>query len=244
MDAPILTSSTNVICVSSYKSQHQAFVAHTMQQIQQLEIQKQAVELNNQEQNEENHHNNSHFNNNFNDSFQDNMYDNFSNNQYGSESGDYTGNNASGNENSYDSQTFDQINIIPKRNSEIEEPDLSLLPNVNFSLPPPGFVPEPPLAFQNGLPDLSKPPPGFMPFTEVNNDDLMPSVPYFELPAGLMVPLVQVIYFVCLPFRVRKSYKQICFNVSLQIEICCLFCFAFTKKNTALTCIIPQLLNS
>lgn len=51
------------------------------------------------------------------------------------------------------------------------------------------------------LPDLSKPPPGF-PLPPVNNqvppevsmDELMPSVPYFELPAGLMVPLIKVSY--------------------------------------------------
>jgi calcium homeostasis ER protein len=51
------------------------------------------------------------------------------------------------------------------------------------------------------LPDLSKPPPGF-PLPPLNNqvppevamDELMPSVPYFELPAGLMVPLIKVRY--------------------------------------------------
>lgn len=189
----ILASSSNSYLVFSYKSQHQAFVAHTMQQIQQLEMQKQAVELSNQEQNDENNqqHNNSHFqSNNFNDNFQENVYDNFSNNQYGSDSGEnYAGNNNSGNDNSFDSQTFDQIQ---HQSTEVADPDLSHLPNVNFSQPPPGFVPEMPLAFQNGLPDLSKPPPGFPPFLEINNEDLMPSVPYFELPAGLMVPLVQV----------------------------------------------------
>ncbi|XP_063226601.1 LOW QUALITY PROTEIN: calcium homeostasis endoplasmic reticulum protein [Bacillus rossius redtenbacheri] len=49
------------------------------------------------------------------------------------------------------------------------------------------------------LPDLSKPPPGF-PLPPINNqgppevhmDELMPSVPYFELPAGLMVPLIKL----------------------------------------------------
>lgn len=120
---------------------------------------------------------------------------NSNNQQYGSESGDnYASNNSmSGNENSYDSQTFDQITGHKK--NDMEEPDLSNLPNVNFSQPPPGFIPHenlPFLAFQNGLPDLSKPPPGFIPFPEINNEDLMPSVPYFELPAGLMVPLIMV----------------------------------------------------
>lgn len=114
------------------------------------------------------------------------------NQQYGSESGDnfVSNNSMSGNENSYDSQIFDQMNNQKKQ--EIEEPDLSNLPNVNFSQPPPGFKPDTILAFQNGLPDLSKPPPGFIPFPEFNSDDLLPSVPYFELPAGLMVPLIMV----------------------------------------------------
>ncbi|XP_064604501.1 calcium homeostasis endoplasmic reticulum protein-like [Liolophura sinensis] len=56
----------------------------------------------------------------------------------------------------------------------------------DFSTPPPGMQ----------LPDLSKPPPGFPLATprlplppEV---DLTPSVPYYELPAGLMAPLVKL----------------------------------------------------
>lgn len=171
-----------------------------MQQIQQLEMQKQALDMQNNDHSNDNMNQQkmSNFQNNFNDqSFQQmgGYEQNFSNNQFGSESGDnYPSNNSiSGNENSYDSQTFDQI--TQNKNEKIEEPDLSNLPNVNFSQPPPGFAPqEPPLAFQNGLPDLSKPPPGFPPFPEINNEDLMPSVPYFELPAGLMVPLVQVNY--------------------------------------------------
>ncbi|XP_069703277.1 calcium homeostasis endoplasmic reticulum protein isoform X1 [Periplaneta americana] len=70
-------------------------------------------------------------------------------------------------------------------------------PEINFSQPPPGYLP----AFPPGLelPDLSKPPPGF-PLPPLNNqvppevalDELMPSVPYFELPAGLMVPLIKL----------------------------------------------------
>lgn len=73
----------------------------------------------------------------------------------------------------------------------------------------------PPSSFQ--LPDLSKPPPGFgppgppppgdgpgsmggalpppppqEPPPPPSEADLMPSVPYFDLPAGLMAPLVKV----------------------------------------------------
>ncbi|XP_050669104.1 calcium homeostasis endoplasmic reticulum protein isoform X2 [Leptidea sinapis] len=182
----------------NYQTQHQAFVAHTMQQIQQMEMQKHALELqNNHDTNKDSAPNsiqNSYQNNNFNDqNYSMGGYDQkLSNQHYGSDSGDnYPSNNSiSGNENSYDSQMFDQINH-PK-SEHTEEIDLPSLPNVNFSQPPPGFQPLESPPFQNGLPDLSKPPPGFLPFPEINNDDLMPSVPYFELPAGLMVPLIML----------------------------------------------------
>lgn len=50
------------------------------------------------------------------------------------------------------------------------------------------------------LPDLSRPPPNFIQNNfsiqpaqlDVISDDLLPSLPYYELPAGLMVPLVKV----------------------------------------------------
>lgn len=49
------------------------------------------------------------------------------------------------------------------------------------------------------LPDLSRPPPNFiqnsfsLPPTQVDiADDLLPSLPYYDLPAGLMVPLIKV----------------------------------------------------
>lgn len=43
-----------------------------------------------------------------------------------------------------------------------------------------------------GLPlvDFSKPPPGFP--VEEQKENLVPTVPYYELPAGLMAPLVKV----------------------------------------------------
>ncbi len=72
------------------------------------------------------------------------------------------------------------------------------------------------------LPDLSKPPPGFPPpgFPGMppggpprgphgppgpphGDQDLMPTVPYYDLPAGLMAPLVKVgLYFVSILFLV------------------------------------------
>lgn len=50
------------------------------------------------------------------------------------------------------------------------------------------------------LPDLSRPPPNFIQNNfsippvqpETTADDLLPSLPYYELPAGLMVPLIKV----------------------------------------------------
>lgn len=50
------------------------------------------------------------------------------------------------------------------------------------------------------LPDLSRPPPNFIQNNfslppvqpETTSDDLLPSLPYYELPAGLMVPLIKV----------------------------------------------------
>ncbi|XP_018394403.1 PREDICTED: calcium homeostasis endoplasmic reticulum protein [Cyphomyrmex costatus] len=70
--------------------------------------------------------------------------------------------------------------------------------DVNFSQPPPGWgVPanEPPPFSNVPLPDFSKPPPGFGPTPVIHEpsvEDLMPSMPYFELPAGLMVPLIKL----------------------------------------------------
>lgn len=58
--------------------------------------------------------------------------------------------------------------------------------NLQFSQPPPGYFP------QAIFPDFSKPPPGFVQKTEPLLEDLVPTQPYYDLPAGLMVPLVKV----------------------------------------------------
>lgn len=57
-----------------------------------------------------------------------------------------------------------------------------------FSQPPPGFYAPPPGMF----PDFSRPPPGFPPKPERQLEELMPTAPYYDLPAGLMVPLIKV----------------------------------------------------
>ncbi|XP_064626296.1 calcium homeostasis endoplasmic reticulum protein-like isoform X2 [Lineus longissimus] len=84
-------------------------------------------------------------------------------------------------------------------------------PPVNLNAPPPRVIGPGPGPGQGPgpgpgplplpLPDLSKPPPGFIPrlqaapppsFPPPQESDLTPNVPYFELPAGLMAPLVKL----------------------------------------------------
>ncbi|KAL1116523.1 hypothetical protein AAG570_004995 [Ranatra chinensis] len=65
---------------------------------------------------------------------------------------------------------------------------------INISQPPPGFMFPPP---NIELPDLTRPPPGFPAVApplppEVQPEDLLPSLPYYDLPAGLMVPLIKL----------------------------------------------------
>lgn len=202
--------------LEGYQSQHQAFVSHTLQQIQQLEIQKQAIEhqlsvapqmsqnqssnsgldtMVNQQQNQ---------NSNFQNSFNEQMYHQMGfdqqkfgdqNSGYGSENGDNfaSSNSQGGNENSFDGQNFDPNSDNNNLSSDCGDNEGGGNMQINFSQPPPGFFGDSNnslIAFQNGLPDLTKPPPGFPGFAEVCMEDLMPSVPYFELPAGLMVPLI------------------------------------------------------
>lgn len=54
----------------------------------------------------------------------------------------------------------------------------------DLSRPPPGFPPPPGFHPPPGAPPAGPPP--------LNEQDLMPTVPYYELPAGLMAPLVNV----------------------------------------------------
>lgn len=58
----------------------------------------------------------------------------------------------------------------------------------DLSKPPPGF---PPTVPQHGPALPPPPPPGGMPLLPMDMD-LTPSVPYYDLPAGLMAPLVRV----------------------------------------------------
>nr|XP_054763987.1 calcium homeostasis endoplasmic reticulum protein-like isoform X1 [Lytechinus pictus] len=66
-------------------------------------------------------------------------------------------------------------------------PNFALPPNIDFSKPPPGFMPGmefPPMP----MPPIAQPPPAQDP----NDPSLMPRVPYYDLPAGLMAPLVSL----------------------------------------------------
>lgn len=82
-------------------------------------------------------------------------------------------------------------NFILPMDPSIPPPILSQPPNgieIPFNQPPPGFFPPPGV-----FPDFSKPPPGFpAPLVPEVIEDLLPSVPYYDLPAGLIVPLIKV----------------------------------------------------
>uniref|UniRef100_UPI00358F7615 calcium homeostasis endoplasmic reticulum protein n=1 Tax=Myxine glutinosa TaxID=7769 RepID=UPI00358F7615 len=73
-------------------------------------------------------------------------------------------------------------------------------PAFQLGIPPPGL-----LEYAQAPPDFSKPPPGFptipppnmspkapLPTVDPNDPSLLPTVPYYELPAGLMAPLVKL----------------------------------------------------
>lgn len=83
-------------------------------------------------------------------------------------------------------------NFLPPIDPSVPPPNLAQPPNgmdIPFNKPPPGFFPPPPGIF----PDFSKPPPGFPPPPpQPEPEDLTPSVPYYDLPAGLIVPLIKV----------------------------------------------------
>lgn len=92
-----------------------------------------------------------------------------------------------------ENQDGNVTHVIPGMIPSQPPPDI----NINFTQPPPGFMPNfPPPGIE--LPDFSRPPPGFPgippppPPAEIMPDDLLPSLPYYDLPAGLMVPLINL----------------------------------------------------
>ncbi|XP_077291331.1 SR-related CTD associated factor 6 isoform X2 [Arctopsyche grandis] len=205
----------------NYQKQHQAFVTHTLQQIQQLEMQKQMMEQQQQQMNMSQmpppEQNNIPPPNQMQQQFgpvtpfTDPMFNQPPNQMPPYDQPSFCNNNQplfpqGGNEPpqipSYGSTngtdvvrydfdpTYGANNNTTSSTNNGEE-----VSHINLSQPPPGFFEGSlPPSFQNGLPDLSKPPPGFASATtpEICADDLLPSVPYFELPAGLMVPLIML----------------------------------------------------
>jgi len=64
------------------------------------------------------------------------------------------------------------------------------LPLPDLSRPPPGFPPGP--GFGSSAPPPQPPPLMSLPLKPPHDTELMPSMPYYDLPAGLMAPLVKV----------------------------------------------------
>uniref|UniRef100_A0A8D8RCX3 Calcium homeostasis endoplasmic reticulum protein n=1 Tax=Cacopsylla melanoneura TaxID=428564 RepID=A0A8D8RCX3_9HEMI len=110
--------------------------------------------------------------------------------------------------------SFSNLVSQPQSQAEAQKPPDSLPPlpggpppsSAVFHQPPPTHF-YPPTDLQ--LPDFSRPPPGFgppnmmgpgggaqgpapPPPAEIQREELMPSLPYYDLPAGLMVPLIKL----------------------------------------------------
>jgi len=66
------------------------------------------------------------------------------------------------------------------------------LPLPDLSKPPPGFPPGPGPGFGPAGPPPQPPPLMSLPLKPPKDTELMPSMPYYDLPAGLMAPLVKV----------------------------------------------------
>ncbi|KAF7279182.1 hypothetical protein GWI33_007591 [Rhynchophorus ferrugineus] len=180
-----------------YQSQHQAFVCHAMQQITDLEQQKQSLEQNQQQQQQQPQQQTQQ---------QPNQAPPATNNIIPLETIQATlqqtiqtlsqstaaATNQTPSQQTFPIATQNNADSYLAINPSVPPPNLATQPApINgmdnpFSQPPPGYFP-PSAVF----PDFSKPPPGFTPKPEVSVDELMPSAPYYDLPAGLMVPLVK-----------------------------------------------------
>lgn len=88
---------------------------------------------------------------------------------------------------------------MPPINTNLPPPIMNqpngMEPPIPFNQPPPGIPGFLPGVLPGGFPDFSKPPPGFpanLPPKQEIVEELLPSVPYYDLPAGLMIPLIKV----------------------------------------------------
>lgn len=214
------------VTFEGYQAQHQAFVCHAMQQIMDLQQQKQSLEHQQVVQPPQPSQNIPNSNasgiiplETIQASLQQtiqslsqtlgNAPPSQNSQQYAAMSNPPNPNDNFGQENFVQMNTsipppnLSQQNSIGQNNSQVfsPPPDITLqLPPISqaangidalqFSQPPPGYFSTPGI-----FPDFSKPPPGFAQKQEPLFEDLMPTAPYYDLPAGLMVPLVKVCLF-------------------------------------------------
>lgn len=175
-----------------YRAQHQAFVCHAMQQIMDLQQQKQNLEQQQQQQPPPVTTNIIPL-----DTIQASLQQTIQSISNSTPTVNSTPNNQNfqQNLNPPPAMVQNQLppdNYLPPIDPTIPPPTLSQQPpngiDIPFTQPPPGFFPPPGV-----FPDFSKPPPGFAapPKPEIV-EDLLPSVPYYDLPAGLIVPLIKV----------------------------------------------------
>lgn len=211
------------ITFEGYQAQHQAFVCHAMQQIMDLQQQKQNLEQQQVVQQTQPSPNISNANastviplETIQASLQQtiqSLSQTLNSSAPSQNSQQYSISNSSNPNDGYGQDNYvntsipppnlNQQNNIPQTNAQVfsPPPDISQQPppipqstngidTLQFSQPPPGYFP------QSGMfPDFSKPPPGFAQKLEPLYEELMPTAPYYDLPAGLMVPLVKVCVF-------------------------------------------------
>lgn len=159
-----------IIFIPSYQQQHQAFVQHASQQIAILETQKQQIEQQGLKQQQQpvpllpELSQQSH---------QIPSLLSINTSAIVHQKNSSQGGNFFNNQNS--NSNFTQYPIPGQGDAQGK---------ADFSLPPPNFP----------IPDLSRPPPGFDSDNTASEPetDVPPTLPYFELPAGLMVPLIRL----------------------------------------------------
>ncbi|XP_014260797.1 calcium homeostasis endoplasmic reticulum protein isoform X2 [Cimex lectularius] len=163
-------ASQTKVALTTFQSQHLAFISHAHRQIQTLEQQKQQLEAQKQQEAVAAAINS-----------QDFKVDEFNT----------TAANVLPPLPAQESER-ELMNPQPPQPPSSQPPPFDIVININQ--PPPGFhFPPQPSAGDIELPDLTRPPPGFPPVQpEIQPEDLLPSLPYYDLPAGLMVPLIKL----------------------------------------------------
>lgn len=210
------------ITFEGYQAQHQAFVCHAMQQIMDLQQQKQNLEQVVQPSQPNQTVSNSNSSNVIPlETIQASLQQTIQNlsqtltNTTSQNSQQYSISNSTNSNENYGQDNFVAMNTsIPppslnaqsnmgQNNPQVFSPPPDMIhqpppipqssngiDTLQFSQPPPGYFPPPGM-----FPDFSKPPPGFLQKQDPMFEELMPTAPYYDLPAGLMVPLVKVCIF-------------------------------------------------